>query len=97
MSTSNLNLLNVLFSTSNIQLPIIKASQLVDNKIAILDIQDIKQKKIYNYITQILLLLISVCTIYQPLNDGIDWTGAPSITLLALFLIGSILIYRKEK
>lgn len=102
MASNEKELLQIIYNTSEISILKQKLSLLLENKIAIEKAKAAEKQKTYTIITEILLVIFTLVSIYEPIDDIIKNNIQQSdifvlIVILIALLCSVFFIIRKEK
>ena len=102
MSTCDINFMNLIKDTSGIELIKQKLDLLLNNKIALENAKSAEKQKVYGIITEILLVIFTLVSIYEPIlnviNRKISHNDIIVLIVMGIALaISSFFIIRKEK
>ena len=102
MSTCDINFMNLIKDTSGIELIKQKLDLLLNNKIALENAKSAEKQKVYGIITEILLVIFTLVSIYEPIlnviNRKISHNDIIELNVMGIALaISSFFIIRKEK
>ena len=102
MSTCDINFMNLIKDTSGIELIKQKLDLLLNNKIALENAKSAEKQKVYGIITEILLVIFTLVSIYEPIlnviNRRISHNDIIVLIVMGIALaISSFFIIRKEK
>jgi hypothetical protein len=102
MSTSQKDALEIIYQTSGFEILKDKLFLLLENRIAIVEAKISQRQGIYGIITEILLVLFTLVSIYEPIRNVVNGTLKTSdmiigIVMIIVLIVCSILIIGKEK
>jgi len=102
IGTNEKNIMNDIYTTSGIQMLEKKLDLLLENRIALAEAKLYEKQGIYSTITEILLILFTLVSIYEPVKSMLTGSLSKSdiivgAIMLLLFLISTIFIIKKEK
>lgn len=102
MSTSEREIMNNIYATSEIRMLEKKLVLLLENRIALAEAKLSEKQGIYSTVTEILLVVFTLVSIYEPMKDMMIGTLSKTdiivgVFMLILFIISTIFIIKKGK